>query len=130
MEIESIKETALYVSDLNQTRAFYHGILKLPVITYVEGQHVFFRAGDSVLLCFIAEHSKTKEGVPPHYGSGNLHFAFQCKDGEYEQWKVHVQKNGIEIEQEVVWRANKKSFYFRDPDQHSVEIVERGIWGF
>jgi len=130
MEFSSIKETALYVGDLAQSRDFYHGVLGLPVITYVEGQHVFFRAGESVLLCFNAEHSKTKEGVPPHYGSGELHFAFQCKDGDYERWKALVKENGIEIEQEVVWREGKKSFYFRDPDHHSVEIVERGIWGF
>ncbi|MGB0524995.1 MAG: VOC family protein [Flammeovirgaceae bacterium] len=130
MEFKSIKETALYVADLEQTKDFYHGILGLPIITFVAGQHVFFRAGESVLLCFNAAHSKTKTGVPPHYGAGNLHFAFECHDGEYENWKTLLLKNGIEIEQEIIWRANRKSFYFRDPDQHSVEIVQSGIWGF
>ena len=130
MEFKSIKETALYVTNLEQSKHFYHHLLGLPVIVYVENQHVFFRAGESVLLCFNAAHSKVKKELPPHFGEGNLHFAFECLDGDYEKWKTILEKNGIEIEQEVVWNAGRKSFYFRDPDQHSVEIVQSGLWGF
>lgn len=130
MEFTSIKETALYVSDLAQTKSFYHTILGLPIITYVEGEHIFFRAGQSVLLCFNASHSKVKKGVPPHFGAGQLHFALECREGDYEKWKTHIIKNGIEIEQEITWRTGRQSFYFRDTDQHSVEIVQTGIWGF
>lgn len=130
MKFNSIKETAVYVSDLQQSQEFYNGILGLPVITKVDGQHVFFRAGNSILLCFIAEHSRNKKEIPPHFGKGNLHFALECQESEYEAWKALVEKNGIEIEQEIVWKSGGKSFYFRDPDHHSVEIIEPGIWDY
>jgi len=129
MEFSFIKESALYVQDLDITERFYAHIMQLPVISKVAHAHVFFRAGNSILLCFIAEHSKKKTAIPPHFGEGNLHFALECKEGDYAAWKQLIEKNGILIEKEVVWPTQKKSFYFRDPDNHSVEIAEKGIWG-
>jgi hypothetical protein len=55
MNISRIKETCLYISNLEKAKEFYTGKLGLPVISFVEGRHIFFRAGQSVLLCFIAE---------------------------------------------------------------------------
>lgn len=54
MNIKRIKETCLYVTDLDATTAFYAGKLGLPLLSKVPGRHVFFRAGETVLLCFIA----------------------------------------------------------------------------
>lgn len=124
-----IKETCLYVKDLEATKEFYHGKLGLEVIGFVSDRHVFFRAGESVLLCFIADSTKPTGGtLPAHYGSGNLHFAFETTDEEYEKWKEQIRRVGIDIEQETTWRDNRKSFYFRDPDGNLAEIVMQGIW--
>jgi catechol 2,3-dioxygenase-like lactoylglutathione lyase family enzyme len=123
-----IKETCLYVKDLEATRVFYHEKLGLEVIGSVKDRHVFFRAGESVLLCFIAESTKEEGTLPPHYGSGHLHFAFETSAEYYPVWKEKIEKQGIKIEQEVTWKGNRKSFYFRDPDGHLAEIVMEGIW--
>ncbi|MGB1241640.1 MAG: VOC family protein [Chitinophagales bacterium] len=128
LTISSIKETCLYVTDLERTKAFYHKKLGLPVIGFAEGRHVFFRAGTSVLLCFNPDDARQKTHLPPHYGSGNLHFAFEVSAEQYEAWKLKIEGLEIEIEQEVVWREEIKSFYFRDPDNHAVEIAMPGIW--
>ncbi len=130
LQITKIKETCLYVSDLEATKEFYHDKLGLPLITLVKNRHVFFRAGSSVLLCFIAETTKQEERLPPHYGEGQLHFAFEVPENQYEVWKEKVQKAGIKIEQEMLWRANIKSFYFRDPDGHLAEIVTHALWDY
>lgn len=129
LSISSIKETCLYVSDLEATKAFYHEKLGLPLISFVPERHVFFRAGTSVLLCFNPEDARKKTRLPPHYGSGDLHFAFEVVVEQYEAWKQKIEDLGIGIEQEVVWREGVKSFYFRDPDHHAVEIAMPGIWG-
>ncbi len=128
MEFSCIKESALYITDIEQTKDFYNGIFGLPIIVEKPDELIFFRAGNSILICFIAEKSESKTHLPSHFGTGKLHFAFESKNGDYERWKGLVEKNGILIEKEVVWRGNRKSFYFRDPDNHSVEIVEIGIW--
>ena len=128
MEIKKIKETCLYVADLNGSKAFYADKLGFKIIGEVKDRHVFFRAGASVLLCFIAEASGKGGTLPPHYGSGQLHLAFEVGKEQYEPWKEKVKSGGISIEQEYDWGGGFLSFYFRDPDQHLLEVVMEGMW--
>lgn len=128
MEFIQIKETCLYVQDLAQTKDFYAGKLGLEVIGEVAGRHVFFRAGTSVLLCFIAAASAKSEILPPHFGHGHLHLAFEVSPADYATRKTEIEKLGIPIETEYDWGKGYYSFYFRDPDQHVLEIVMTGMW--
>jgi catechol 2,3-dioxygenase-like lactoylglutathione lyase family enzyme len=50
MNILSIKETCIYVEDIDRTKGFYSGKLGLPLISLVKNRHVFFQAGNSVLF--------------------------------------------------------------------------------
>lgn len=128
LQFTGIKETCLYVKNLERTRQFYHEKLGLEVIGFVKDRHIFFRAGNSVLLCFVSQATKHDAKLPAHHGSGNLHFAFETTTEQYALWKDKIRKAGIIIEQEAEWGGNLKSFYFRDPDNHLVEIVMEGIW--
>ncbi|WP_242927611.1 VOC family protein [Pontibacter vulgaris] len=128
MEIRKIKETCLYVADLERSKAFYKGLLHLEIIGEVKGRHVFFRAGESVLLCFIAAQSRRKGKLPPHFGSGHLHLAFEVKKQDYQPYKTKLLETGIKLEQEFDWGQGYLSFYFRDPDQHLLEVVMEGMW--
>ncbi|AKQ46264.1 glyoxalase [Rufibacter radiotolerans] len=128
MTFTQIKETCLYVQDLERSTAFYAKVLEFPVIGQVEDRHVFFRVGTSVLLCFNAEKTRESKDLPPHYGQGQLHVAFECQTAEYEPWKVKLTEAGTAIEHEQTWPHGRKSCYFRDPDQHLLEIVVPGIW--
>lgn len=129
MNFLHIKETCIYVTDLERTEAFYHEKLGLKVIGRVEGRHVFFRAGSSVLLCFIAQHTSDKSSkLPVHGAKGCVHFAFEIKPGEYQKTKHEIIDAGIMIEHEQNWREDLCSFYFRDPDGNLIEIAQKGIW--
>jgi len=128
MDILQIKESILYCADLEQTRDFYSRIMKFPVITYVENQHVFFGAGRSVLLCFNPEASKVKVSPPPHFATGPQHIAFEVDLEEYEEWKKHIQDERIIIIDEIKWENGFLSFYFLDPDKHVLEIIQKGFW--
>lgn len=129
MKFRQIKETCLYVRDLERTRSFYTEKIGLEEISFVPGRHVFFRAGSSVLLCFNPEVTAVDEKLPPHYGRGHLHLAFECENAEYDSWMEKIKAAGIEISHEATWREGLRSFYFHDPDGHVLEIVEPGIWG-
>ena len=129
MQFTQVKETCLYVQDLEKTKDFYHGKLGLPVISLIEGRHVFFRAGSSVLLCFKPETTRQETRLPPHFGQGQLHMAFEAREGDYEHWKEKLRTEGIAIEHEQDWGNGRFSCYFRDPDQHCIEIVEPCTWG-
>ena len=128
LKFSQIKETCLYISDLDKTEDFYHGKLGLPVISKVNHRHIFFRAGKSVLLCFLPEVTKNEQQLPPHYAYGKQHIAFETSPEEYPAWKKIVHDNNITITHEQEWKGDLKSFYFEDPDGHVLEIVPAGIW--
>jgi len=129
MNFLKIKETCLYLHDLEEAKKFYHETLELPLISYLPGKHIFFKAGSSVLLCFNPEDSKSKKSPPAHFGGGKQHFAFEVRDQEYEKAKEWIRNKGIMITDEVTWQSGIKSFYFEDPEGNVLEIVpENGIW--
>lgn len=129
MEFLKIKETCLYVKDLDLCRKFYCDTLGLEEISFVADKHLFLRAGSSVLLIFNPEDSRTKSSPPPHYASGDQHFAFEVRDEEYLSAKEEILSKGIAIVDEVTWKSGKKSFYFRDPEGNVLEIIpENGLW--
>lgn len=128
MHIARIKETCIYVTDLQRTKAFYTGQLDLPLISLVQGRHAFFRAGDSVLLCFITEQTLKETELPPHGASGSVHFAFEVARDEYRAALQQVQNSGITILHQHTWKGGRHSFYFHDPDKNLVEVIEEGLW--
>ena len=129
MKYIKIKETCLYVDDLEKIMKFYHGILELAVIHYDPGKHIFFRLGSSVLLCFNPEDSKHKVSPPGHFGGGKQHVAFEVSLADYETAKEEIIAKGIKVIDEVEWKGGVKSFYFEDPEGNILEIVpDKGIW--
>ncbi|EOZ95596.1 Lactoylglutathione lyase [Indibacter alkaliphilus LW1] len=128
MKYSQIKETCLYISDLDLAEEFYHHILEMPVISKVDGRHIFFRCGSSVLLCFLPEATQHEEKLPPHFARGKQHIAFEVSKRDYLKAKSELLQKGITITHEQEWAKGQKSAYFEDPFGHVLEIVPYGIW--
>ena len=128
MNISRIKETCIYVTDLHATKQFYAYQLDLPLISFVEGRHVFFKAGTSVLLCFIADKTLQEKELPPHGATGSVHFAFEVPRQDYMPALQKIKEAGIAVLHEHAWKDGLRSFYFHDPDANLVEIIEEGLW--
>ena len=128
MKYSQIKETCLYVSDLDSAEHFYGKILEMPVISKIDGRHVFFRCGTSVLLCFLPEVTQNETTLPPHYAVGKQHIAFEVPINDYLKSKMELLEKGINITHEQEWQRKMESFYFPDPFGHVLEIVPYGIW--
>jgi len=129
MQFNQIKETCLYIKDLDATERFYVEKLGLECFAKVPGRHVFFRVGSSVLLCFNSEMTKVDPVLPPHYAEGKQHLAFEVPSDDYDKRKEEIQSYGIAITHEHTWPSGLKSFYFEDPDGHVLEVVPTGLWG-
>jgi catechol-2,3-dioxygenase len=128
MKFLKIKETCIYIHDLEKARQFYHETLELPIINYAPGKHLFLKAGDSVLLLFNPEDSKIKLSPPAHYGGGRQHFALEVSVEDYSVVKAKIASKGISIIDQVKWK-NGESFYFNDPEGNVLEILpDSGIW--
>lgn len=134
MKLSGIVETVIYADDLEAMRQFYQDKLGLLRVAYTPNQSLFFKVNRSMLLIFdrayTVEQTATVNGnpVPPHATTGHGHMAFEANPGEYQNRKDEIVKLGIDIESEVTWPSGKKSFYFRDPADNSIEIVEYGLW--
>ena len=131
--INGIIETCLYSRDLPLSIRFYQDQLGLRLLESGERLCVFSVADKQVLLIFQSggtlEAVTTPGGIiPPHDASGHLHFAFSVSKEDFTAWEKRLLARGIAIESKVNWPRGGESLYFRDPDNHLVELATPGIW--
>ena len=132
-KLSGVIETAVYVDDLDRARAFYQDVLGLAAMTADARFVAFDVGGHNVLLLF--RRGSTLEPVhlpggtiPPHDGSGPLHVAFAVAADELPAWEKRLGEHDVAIEGRTDWPRGGKSIYFRDPDQHLLELVTPGVW--
>ncbi|TWI52328.1 catechol 2,3-dioxygenase-like lactoylglutathione lyase family enzyme [Pseudomonas duriflava] len=128
-----VLETGLYVADLNQARHFYESLLGLRVMFHDDRVAAYDVAAANVLLLFQRGTTDTPAQlpggtIPPHDGTGRLHYAFSIAPEHLELWRNHLAAHDITIEGEVKWPKGGVSLYFRDPDGHLVELATPGLW--
>ena len=127
--IEHLLEAALYVDDLDRAEAFYRDILGMEVLGKEAGRHVFFRAGQAVLLLFNPETTRKEGPFPVHGTQGPGHAALAISADSLDRWRTRLEEQGIAIEKEITWPRGGKSLYFRDPAGNLIELVTPGVWG-
>lgn len=133
--INGVVESILYTDQLDDAIAFYRDVLGLKPM---KGDGERFQSLDSganrVLLLFKRGGTLTPQPVPSggvipaHDGQGPQHIAFAINAADYEAWGARLRDLGISIESETKWERGGRSVYFRDPDNHLVELVTPGIW--
>ncbi len=131
--ITGVLEAALYVDDLDAAEGFYGGILGLERITRVEGRHVFYRCGETVVLLFVAAATREPPGedalpVPPHGADGPGHLCFAVPEPTLGALRARLEAQGVEIESDFRWPHGPRSVYVRDPAGNSVEFAEPALW--
>ncbi|MBL8794757.1 MAG: VOC family protein [Planctomycetia bacterium] len=131
--IHGVLETALHVADLDRAERFYADVLGFAVMVADGRLRALSVAGRQVLLLFqqggTAQPVTLPGGViPPHDGQGRLHLAFAIDAADWEPWRERLTAAGVAVESVVHWDRGGRSLYFRDPDQHLVELVTPGCW--
>ncbi len=131
--IHGVVETCLYSGDLPRSVRFYRDKLGLRLLESGERLCVFSVAEKQVLLIFRSggtlQPVSTPGGmIPPHEAAGQLHFAFAISKDDFGAWEKHLAAQGIPIESKVRWPTGGESLYFRDPDNHLVELATPGLW--
>ena len=125
--VKGISETVLYVDDMHRSVEFYQRVFGFAVLTSSARLSALRVAPLQVLL--IARKGATVDArvtpsgtVPPHNGSGQLHVAFAVPSGQLNEWRTTLKAHGVEVESEMNWPKGGQSLYFRDPDQHCIEL--------
>jgi catechol-2,3-dioxygenase len=131
---DRIIETALYVADIDRAAEWYREIFNFPIIFQQEDRLRVLQVGqDQVLLLFkqggsLAPTALPGGVIPPHDGSGPVHIAFAMQTSEAEQWVKHLKAHGVDIESRVDWGKDALSLYFRDLDNHVLELISGDYW--
>lgn len=124
--IEGVLETSLYVADLETSKSFYQRVLGLVQIESGNGICALWIGQQVLLLCEKGAHADLK--ISGHDGQGRLHLALAVPRTDLAEWEVRLTSLGIEIEERKVWRLGGESLYFRDPDQHLIELASPRTW--
>lgn len=129
-----IAETILYVEDVVRTGDWYERLFGFPTIArHGERLRALEVSAGRVLLLFKQGASTsvtdTPGGtIPSHDGSGPAHIAFAMETSDAPAWERHLRDSGIAVESRVRWNADAVSVYFRDPDNHLVELISSQFW--
>jgi catechol 2,3-dioxygenase-like lactoylglutathione lyase family enzyme len=132
-KLSRVLETALYVANLDKAAAFYADVMGLSCIHADHRMRAYDVGGNGVLLLFPQGGSlqsiETPGGsIPPHDGSGPMHVAFSIVADELEAWQDHLKAMGVVLQARTEWPRGGVSIYFRDPDDHLLEIATPGLW--
>jgi catechol 2,3-dioxygenase-like lactoylglutathione lyase family enzyme len=132
-KLSGLLETALYVSDLEESRQFYQRIFGFECLLEDHRMCALQVPGSGVLLLFkhggSLQPSQVPGGmIPAHGGSGVLHLCFAIPVASLEDWTRHLAAQEVEVESRVRQAFGGISLYFRDPDGHSVEVATPGLW--
>jgi catechol 2,3-dioxygenase-like lactoylglutathione lyase family enzyme len=129
----AILETCLSVQDLARAKEFYADLFGYPVMRSDERLCAFDIGGTQVLLLFV--RGSDPEGtvlpfgtIPPHGTTGVSHIGFSIPAECLAAWKARLGERGIAIESEFQWPTGGISIYFRDPDNHLLELLTPGVW--
>ncbi len=133
--ISGIIETALYVGNLEVSGSFYESVFGFKPLMAEDRMRAYSVSDRQVLLLFRrggSTHPSPMHGglIPPHDGHGTQHLAFAISPESLAPWREHLLSHGIAIESELNCGDGSPggSLYFRDPDDHSLELITPGCW--
>ena len=118
-----LHHTALVSSDVEQTIAFYQGLLGFPLTELIENRdypgssHFFFDIGNHNLLAFF-DFPGLELGPYAEVLGGLHHVAISVEPGRWEEIVARLAEHGVEhvVHSEV-------SVYFTDPDGARIELI-------
>lgn len=131
--VNRLVETAIYVDDIARASDFYDTVFAFPALVR-DNRFVAYDAGASTVFLLFKRGATLNEVVlaggtiPPHDGSGPTHFCFAIDAEQLDDWESHLGGLNIPVEARMNWDQGGKSLYFRDPDNHLIELGTPGIW--
>jgi catechol 2,3-dioxygenase-like lactoylglutathione lyase family enzyme len=122
-----VLETALYVSDVARSLQFYETVFGFKTMGAGERLTAMaIRPGQVLLLCL--KQASLGLGRTAHDGEGQLHVAFSIAAGDLDAWEQRLLDRRIEIVERRSWERGGRSLFFRDPDDHLLELATPGVW--
>ena len=126
IELKGIDHFALNVKDMKRAEEFYTNILGFTVIRRSETQaglkHFEIDAGNVVIALFESPDLDLKKAHDTMTEEGYLHFAFGASYKQFDSILENLKQKGVIMDGEPRDWGKSVSVYFRDPDDHQLEI--------
>jgi glyoxylase I family protein len=128
-----IHHAALICSDVEQTIAFYQGLLGFPLVELVENRdypgssHFFFDLGNDTLLGFFDFPGLGLAAAPEGFG-GVQHIAISVPPDVHATLRARLDEQGISYDGPQ--RGIPESLYLRDPDGIGIELLSDDLMWF
>ena len=126
IELKGLDHFALNVKDMKRAEEFYTNILEFTVIRRSETQaglkHFEIDAGNVVIALFESPDLDLKKAHDTMTEEGYLHFAFGASYKQFDSILENLKQKGVIMDGEPRDWGKSVSVYFRDPDDHQLEI--------
>ena len=132
-KINGILETALYVNNIKGSIKFYESIFNFELMG-ADARIASMKVKEGQVLLIFKKGASLKAQlipggvIPPTDGKGELHLTFSIAKSELNIWEKWLIENDVPIESKVRWDRGGESLYFRDPDNHLLELASPGVW--
>ena len=128
MKIESLGHIVLKVSSLTTSRAFYEGLLGLPVSAEsADWGMVFYTLGSHHNFAILEVGSEAEQNFD---GVGIEHFAFKLVGGLDQLYSAKLELEAAGVKTMPVDHNVSYSLYFHDPDGNRLEVYVDGKEGW
>ena len=125
--LDGILETALYVEDIERSVRFYQALFGFEIVASGD-RLTALAAGPRQILLLCKKRASLALPLTPHDGEGQLHLAFAIPRAELVAWEAWLAEHRVEVVERKEWPLGGTSLYFRDPDQHLLELATPGVW--
>ena len=126
INLKGLDHFALNVKDMNKAEEFYTQILGFEVIHRTETQaglkHIEVDAGNVAIALFESPDLDLEKAHKTMTEDGYLHFAFGASYDQFDATLQSLKQKSVIMDGEPRDWGNSVSVYFRDPDDHQLEI--------
>ena len=126
IKLNGLDHLALNVKDMKRAENFYTQVLGFPVIHRTETnaglKHIEVDAGNVAIALFESPDLDLKTAHKTMTDDGYLHFAFGSSYDQFDATMQALKKDGVIMDGEPRDWGKSVSVYFRDPDDHQLEI--------
>ena len=126
IKLNGLDHLALNVTDMKRAEEFYTQTLGFPVIHRTETKagltHIEVDAGNIAIALFESPDLDLHAAHKTMTDDGYLHFAFGSTYDQFDSIMSSLKEDGVITDGEPRDWGKSVSVYFRDPDNHQLEI--------
>lgn len=118
MKTLGLRHLALHVSEVERSKKFYVDVMRMTVEWEPDPENVYLTSGGQDNLALHQAKKNLSQGTLDHLG-----FIVPTLQ-DVDHWFEHVQKFNVKIVHPIkTHRDGAKSFYFKDPDDNTIQII-------